>query len=137
MKETGIPLIRTVLTYIYTLQLETLCVYQISHLSVKISSSHTSTDELLTRSDFREVYEALYDISLKWLQIGMKLKINLTPVRRKYLHKGADRCLQAVIFGWLVSRKLNPSWKKLVEVLRTESVGEEALATEIEQKYVL
>ena len=85
------------------------------------------------------MYEELYTARIKWYNIGLKLRLELSDldnIEDQHASKGSDRCLQKMIIMWLKKRSLNPSWNTLVDALNAKTVGEEALADSIKEKYV-
>ncbi len=89
--------------------------------------------------DFRVVYKAVRDARTKWRAIGIEFGFtpsDLDDIEDRCGRKGNDCCLQAVLEKWLKKRSLRPTWKSLVTVLGEDTVGEEGIAVDIEEKYV-
>ncbi len=47
-----------------------------------------------------------------------------------------EECLATMVAVWLRKRSLHPSWKRLVEALRAETVGREDMACDIAEEYL-
>lgn len=75
-----------------------------------------------------------------WRQLGLYLRVpnsKLDEIETRFLQsQGFDRCKEAVVGAWLQetpSEVPSASWKELADVLR--QIGEEKLATQLEEKY--
>ena len=89
--------------------------------------------------DLRSICAALGSIELDtWFKIGVQLGV---PHRKLMEFKRGPEPLAAVIDYWLkgnVTESVVPiSWKSIVDVLKSEYVGEPGLAEQISQKYCL
>ena len=75
----------------------------------------------------------LHDIRTKWFDIGVELKVKtstLKSIEAKY--DDPKDCFREVISEWL---KDHPTWKSLVDALRTRVIDEPKLASDLEAKY--
>ncbi len=90
----------------------------------------------LSEKDLIDVLEAAHSGRNKWYNIGLKL-----GVESHTLDSIGDRfddptdCLREVIKQWLKGVSPQPTWRALVDALRSCVVGEEKLASELEAKY--
>ena len=100
-------------------------------------TTHTA-GKLLKDDDYSEVCEALYPARHKWRQIGIKLQLkrqDLDNIASEYESKGNIRCLEEVVSMFLNRPSRNPTWKVIINALRSKIVNEEALAVEIKERY--
>ena len=89
----------------------------------------------LTIDDLRMVNKAVYDMRDKWFQFGVELGIQpgtLKSIKRKSL-QDPDECLLELLTEWLKTEE--PTWKKLVEALKSDTVSEANLAKRIERDH--
>ena len=94
--------------------------------------------KLLKDDDYSEVCEALYPARHKWRQIGIKLQLkrqDLDNIASEYESKGNIRCLEEVVCMFLNRPSRNPTWKVMINALKSKIVNEEALAVEIKERY--
>ena len=74
--------------------------------------------------------EELRDVKVKWFSIGLQLKIRpatLKTIESSHPNSNMDRMFSDMMDEWLrIADK--PTWDVIVVVLRSRSVGEEALA---------
>ena len=76
---------------------------------------------------------ALGGVKTKWFKIGIQLGI---PRNKLEEFEGKEDPLSAVVDYWLRGNVKTPiSWKSIVEALKSEYVGEPALAETISKKY--
>lgn len=85
-----------------------------------------------------DVYEELVDISYKWYDLGLQLK--LTEGELKNI-KGANpedpqHCMREMLSTWLRQVDPRPTWQVLCTALRRRTVGKKELASTIEAKYI-
>ena len=87
-------------------------------------------------NDLRVLRNLLDVVARKWYMIGIQLGI---PKNKLDEFQNLDDPLSEVINYWLQGNvKGAPvSWETIVEVLRTEHVGEPGLATKIQSKYCI
>ena len=76
-------------------------------------------------------------MSVDWYDLGLQLKVktrNLDSIKAEF---GVPKHqLREMLKAWLTSSE-NPTWKNLIDALRSESVGAKNLATILEAKYYL
>ena len=80
--------------------------------------------------------EELNDIHAKWDNIGLQLHLSvstLDAIKEQYDHP--SRCLKETLKTWLKTCHSSPTWKNIVDALRSITVGEVRLAADLEQKY--
>ena len=82
--------------------------------------------------------EELVQVSDKWYLLGLRLNVHpgtLESIRQEYLMTGTVSCLCGVLQAWLKGTKPYPTWKALVNALRSETVGEMLLGEQLKGKY--
>ena len=90
----------------------------------------------LNIDDLRELQERLFGVSNKWYDIGLQLRLNADTLDNIEGNSGSTQhCLREMLKKWL--RKVNPypTWKAVVDALKSVVVGEETLAQQLEDKY--
>ena len=90
----------------------------------------------LSVDDLADVWENVHPVLPQWYNIGLKLSVpvnTLDNIRAQFRH--LNICLQETLINWLVMNP-NPTWRVLVDALRSPIVGELALADKIERKYL-
>lgn len=91
----------------------------------------------MTELDLRTICNALGSIKTKWFVIGIQLGI---PLYKLEEFKGKEDPFSAAVDYWFrgeaeESGGLPVSWKSIVVALRSEHVGNPALAETIRKKY--
>ena len=87
-------------------------------------------------SDLSCVREELLDVSSKWFDIGLKLKLRvgfLERVRKQY--PDPSEALREMLLHWLKKVNPPPTWEGLVCALESRTVGEPRLAEQLRTKY--
>ena len=86
--------------------------------------------------DLSTVRNALHDVRTKWFDIGVELKVKISTLKSiETKYHGDDKdCLREVITEWLKAND-HPTWKLLVNALKTRVIDEPRLAAELEAKY--
>ena len=73
----------------------------------------------------------------KWYHVGIQLglpPVMLTGIERQYQHD-IRRCMDEVLYEWISRSEENPTWMTLIETLRSDSIGERQLASELERSF--
>ena len=100
--------------------------------------SHDTTQRLsqiLSKNDFKLVYEKLYPIRSEWSNFGIAL--DLPPSTIKQIskdNKTCEDCFHESLNRLFKSRQL--TWSKIIEALRKPTLQQNNLATEIESAVV-
>ena len=83
--------------------------------------------------NLKTLQNELHSICTKWYFLGIQLEIAIGTLKRinQECREVASHCLVEVLVEWL---KNKPSWKGLVEALRSPAVDEESLADNIERE---
>ena len=92
-------------------------------------SNLTAISLHLLPADLRELHHA----RTSWCYIGLQLKESvdtLDGIREQF--KVPDDCLREAITHWL--KQMEPTWRVLVNALKTHSVGEGQLAGHLERE---
>ena len=80
--------------------------------------------------------EELADVRAKWYNIGLGLGLGVGTLNCiKIEHSDTSDCLRETLMIWMKSYPPPPTWSKVVDALRTKTVGEVRLAADLEQKY--
>ena len=95
-----------------------------------------SAGQQLHVDDLPVVMEELNNIHAKWDDIGLQLRITvgtLDAIKEQY--DDASHCLRETLTTWLKTCPSPPTWKSIVDALRSSTLGEVRLAADLEQKY--
>ena len=90
----------------------------------------------LSIDDLKVLQEKLFDVSNKWYDIGLQLLLNADTLDNIEANSGSTQhCLREMLKKWL--RKVNPypTWKAVVDALKSVVVGEQKLAQQLEDEY--
>lgn len=85
---------------------------------------------VLTKEDLKVVRNFLYDVRLKWYNIGLELGIDsgtLDEIQFKN-HKDPGACLREMIKVWLKQIDTPTTWERIAEALRSPCIDEKELA---------
>ena len=86
--------------------------------------------------DVDDVLLEVYPAHPKWYGIGLTLRVPVTTldeIRAQF--DDTSQCLQEALKDWF-KRDTTPTWRALVDALRSHGVRELALAERIERKYL-
>ena len=87
--------------------------------------------------DLGDVLEETLSSSTKWYNIGLRLKVSvakLDGIESQFNDQG--NCLREALKEWLKGAAgTEPSWRVLVEALRSQTVREAQLADQLEAKH--
>ena len=90
----------------------------------------------LSDKDLLNIMEELADVRAKWYNIGLGLGLGVGTLNCiKIEHGDTSDCLRETLMIWMKSYPPPPTWSKVVDALRTKTVGEVRLAADLEQKY--
>ena len=92
----------------------------------------------LSEADLGTVLNEVFDVRAKWYNIGLGLRVpagTLDAIRGRF-DDPAD-CLRETLREWLRQAAPQPTWRALVEALRSRAVGEQQLARALEGRYGL
>ena len=85
--------------------------------------------------EFRDLLDALQEKAAKWSLIGIQL--NLSPDELEIIRADSDGvvgCLTGVLRKWQSKTDPQPTWKAVIEALKSPALGEAALAKKLEQR---
>ena len=89
--------------------------------------------------DLGDVLEETLATSSKWYNIGLRLKVpvaKLDGIESQFSDQG--KCLREMLKEWLKGAAgTDPSWRVLVEALRSQTVRETQLADQLEAKHYM
>ena len=81
------------------------------------------------------VMEEILDVSADWYDLGLQLKLSIGTLKSIRAEFSAPKHqLRETLNAWLTTGD-NPSWKTLIDALRSRMVGASQLATVLETKY--
>ena len=89
-------------------------------------------------NDLAKVYDEIYMVRSKWDSLGLQLGIlgtDIDAVRRE-CRGNVEECLQKILSMWLKRANPKATWKALITALKSNTVGFEQLAEELEYKQV-
>ena len=84
-----------------------------------------------TQLTLKAATNELHSVCDKWYKIGVQLEVPISDLR---MMGGRLDPLCDTLDFWMRNGR-SPSWRQLVDALRTDSVGEARLAEEIEEKF--
>ena len=91
----------------------------------------------MTLDDLGCVLEEVLDVATQWYNLGLKLKVRtgrLNCIRAEF--NTPEDQLREMLSAWLTAGD-NPSWKTVIDALRSKMVGASQLAATLETKYCL
>ena len=81
------------------------------------------------------MYEELFDISIKWHELGLQFGIKNAELKKIAAQNlNPDQALCKMVETWLQTMD-KPTWEFIVEKLRNRTIQESVLANDIERKY--
>ena len=102
-------------------------------LSQSLISDHSGNK--LTSDDLGCVLEGVLDAAAQWYNLGLKLKVRTTTLDSiQEDFTATQHRLREMLKAWLNTGD-NPSWKTLIDALRSPVVGASQLAAALETKY--
>ena len=90
-------------------------------------------DSKLDTADLGELQNELHDISSKWYNLGLQLRIEvgqLDNIKKDNL----DECLREMLKIWLKKVNPHPTWNALIDALKCRVINEQQLANKLEEK---
>ena len=90
-----------------------------------MSHSQPAGQQLIV-NDLHVVLEELNDVRAKWFNIGVQLGVSvgtLKAIEKQYLNDPTD-CFREALMTWLKSYAPPTTWSKVVDTLRSRTVGE-------------
>ena len=108
-------------------------------------SQHTDTMlhsklavQQLSDKDLPVVMEELNKACVQWYNIGMMLRVSLDRLDAiKEQYSNPSDCLRETLKIWLKTYPAHSTWSNIIDALRSYTVGEIKLATDLERKYCL
>ena len=92
-------------------------------------------DTKLTRRDIIRVAEELFDVRNNSRTLGLVLGLEKSVVDAIHVDRRLTGQLLQVIAEFLERKKPRPTWRVIVNALRSPLIGEHGLARHIEAKY--
>ena len=101
------------------------------------TANHDQVDGAsLSLDDLSKVRTELFEVQVKWYDIGLDLGLPVNTLETiKQECQDIGECLRRMIHEWLKAIDLQPTWRKLIDVLQNKVVNEGALAAMIAEKY--
>ena len=87
----------------------------------------------LSVDDLCAVQKELYDARPHWYNLGLELGLKPGALDAIKSRCSGDECFRETLKEYL--KTTTPSWRALVEALRSPTVGQPKLAETVEQKY--
>ena len=98
--------------------------------------AQTAEDKALTPDDLIEILEDILPAQIKSYNLGLKLKIPLHVVKAIHAkHQSTEDHLREVIETFLNGVGSEPTWRVIINALRSPSVNLQQLADTIENKH--
>ena len=88
----------------------------------------------LIQDDMKTLQVALWDVRYKWDKLGRQLNLRHSDIESIRTNHGDH--FTAMLSQWLTRRNPVPTWKVLIEALKSRPVDEEALAENLATKYI-
>ena len=86
--------------------------------------------------DLVNVLEELLDVSHKWYNIGLKLKVSLGKLDNiEYKELDSHTSMRKMLACWLKQIDPLPTWEALADALESRMIGEPKLAQDLRSKY--
>ena len=86
--------------------------------------------------DLKVVRTALWDTCAKWMDIGIELEMKMPHLEAiKSDNSEVGSCLTAMLTNWLKQTTPQPTWKALVNAMKSPTVGYAHLADTIQRTY--
>ena len=99
-----------------------------------ISISDLPENEL-TLDDVACVVEEVLDVSAEWYDLGVQLNVRIGTLKNIRAEFSApNHQLREMLSAWLTDGD-HPTWKTLINALRSRMVGASRLASELERKH--
>ena len=115
-----------------------ICIYMYM-LNKGVCHSLNKSDKIeLTNEDLRTILTELFEAKIKWFDIGVQLELDVSVLEGINLKANSDPndCFRNMLITWLrSSSKVEKTWRTLVEVLKSNTVGYEFLAEKINKKF--
>ena len=99
-------------------------------------SHYQLTGQQLSINHLRVIMEELNDVRAKWNNIGLQLGVSVGTLDaiKKQCNDHSD-CLRETLTTWLKRYPPPPTWGYIIAALRSSTVDETKLASDLEQKY--
>ena len=86
--------------------------------------------------DLADVLEELLDVSHKWYNIGLKLKVSLGELDNiEYKELDSHTSLRRMLTCWLKQIDPLPTWEALADALESRMIGESKHGQRLRSKY--
>ena len=107
------------------------------HMGAETTTSWLPSQSVMELSvdDLGIVRNEIFDASPKWYDVGLELKVSVATLDSIRDQFGDPKdCFREALKCWLKST-LKPTWRVLVDALRSRTVGEKQLADNLEAKH--
>ena len=86
--------------------------------------------------DLNDVRKELLDVSSKWYDVGLELRLRTGDLENiECQNQDVRICLRKMLFHWLKKVDPPPTWEGLACALESRTVGEPRLAEQLRTKY--
>lgn len=98
-----------------------------------VGAAFQDTVNAMEPPKLKDLVEELHDVASKWRTVGVQLEIPTSTLKAiDYENRGnCNAALSAMLSEW-TTQVGDMSWQAVIDALRTKSVGETALAADIE-----
>ena len=103
---------------------------------VTYSECYLKNNKSLTQTELKELLTSDSKVAHKWFPIGIELGMSGEQLEeiRESSNDNPECCLGAVFYKWEQTTPKPFTWSTLVEVLKSEHVGEKLLANDLEER---
>ena len=96
----------------------------------------------LTIDDLQTITQELLPVAEHWKAIGVALSLNfdedvMKTFPKHVAHRSVEDHLSEMLKWWLSCVSPEPSWRTIIDALRSPAVGESKLARNLESKYCI
>ena len=98
--------------------------------------AHTAEEETLRPDDVIEILEEIFPARIKSYNLGLKLKLPLHEVKAIHAKtQSAEDHLRDILEAFLKEVGSRPTWRVIIDALRSPTVDLQQLADKIENKH--
>ena len=107
------------------------------HAVKSVCFSFSEDMTLSLSSHLHIVQNAIHGAQAKWYLIGVGLQVNVSTLDniKSTCTTSSTECLCQVLIQWLKAIDPKPTWRALVDVLRTPVIDEKQLAADLAKQY--
>lgn len=97
---------------------------------IKPNLYFTVSTDYLDLHSLAEIFGKIYEVRTKWNNFGLALGMDYNDLAAVKIECRdiLDECLKELLARWLKKSRPRPTWKALIEALKSKTVGFEELA---------